>query len=90
MDGLQWTLNVTIRNLGFNLLTLRSNGGLGCLGGSVGRVSNFDSGHDLTVHEFKPCIQLSTDSTEPAVDSLSPSLSAPPLVMLSLSKINKH
>ena len=50
---------------------------------------DFDSGHGLTVCEFVPPIGLSTVSTEPASDPLSPSLLAPP--QLSLSKIiNKH
>ena len=57
----------------------------------------FGSGHDLLVHEFEPCVRLhATLSTEPAWDSLSPSLSAPLLLVLSLSlkicklkKINK-
>ena len=56
----------------------------GCLDGSVGLVSNFSSGRDLTVHEFEPHIGLCTDSTDPASDSLSPSHSAPALLMLSL------
>ena len=49
------------------------------------------SGHDLMVHGFQPHIGLCDDSMEPAWDSLSPSLSAPPLLTLSLSlsKINK-
>ena len=47
---------------------------------------DFGSGHDLTVCEFKPHIGLCTDSVEPTWDSLSPSLSALPLLMLSLSK----
>ena len=36
--------------------------------------------------EFEPHIRLSAVSTEPALDPLSPSLSAPTLPMLSLSK----
>ena len=51
------------------------------------------SGHDLTVHGFEPRIGLCDDSTEPPLDSLSPSLPAPlPLAhVFSLSlKINKH
>ena len=44
----------------------------------------FSSGHDLTVHEFKPRIGLCTDSVEPAWDSLSLPLPPPPLL-----KINK-
>ena len=49
------------------------------------------SGHDLMVCEFKPHIGLCGDSAEPAWDSLSPSLSALPLLILSVSvsKINK-
>ena len=57
----------------------------------------FGSGQDLTVPVFKPCIGLCTGSMEPAWDSLSPpllppppssslSLSAPPSLVLSLSK----
>ena len=45
---------------------------LGRLGGSVSLASNFSSGHDLTVHEFEPCIGLAAVSTEPASDPLSP------------------
>ena len=44
----------------------------------------FGSGHDLTVHGFDPHIKLCTDGTEPACDSLSPSLCAPPLFAFSL------
>ena len=52
------------------------------------------SGHDLTIDGFKALIGFSTDNMEPAWDSLSPSLSAPPplswVQSLSLSfKINK-
>ena len=42
---------------------------------------DFGSGHDLTVGEFEPCIELSADSMELAWDSLSPFLSAPPCVL---------
>ena len=37
----------------------------------------FSSGHDLRVRYFEPRVGLCTDGTEPAWDSLSPSLSAP-------------
>ena len=47
-----------------------------------------DSGRDLMVCEFKPRVGLRADSAESAWDSLSPSLSAPPPLVLSL-KINK-
>ena len=51
---------------------------------SVKRLTlGFGSGHDLTVHEFELHIRLHADSTEPAWDSLSPSLSAPPLLSFS-------
>ena len=57
---------------------------------SVKRLTlDFGSGHGLTVHEIKPRMGLCTNSMEPAWDSLSPPLSpslfAPPLLMLSLS-----
>ena len=39
----------------------------------------FGSGRDLMAHEFEPHIGLHADSMEPAWDSLSPSLSDPPL-----------
>ena len=52
----------------------------------------FSSGHDLTVCETEPQVGLCDDSVEPACDSLSPSLSAPPQLELmhplSLKKIN--
>ena len=53
---------------------------------------DFGSGHDLAVHEFKPRLRLRTDRVQPAWDSLSASLSVPPLLVLSLSlslKINE-
>ena len=46
---------------------------------------DFSSGHVLAVCEFEPLVGVCTDSAEPARDSLSPSLSAPPLLMLVLS-----
>ena len=73
----------------------------GCLGDSVGWAFDFGSGHDLMVHRFKPHIRfcVTAQSLEPALDSVSPFLSAPSLLMLarslslslslSLSKINK-
>ena len=54
---------------------------------------DFGADHALTVYEFEPCVGLSADSVEPAWDSLSLSLTAPPLLVLCLSlshKINKH
>ena len=57
-------------------------------------MSQFGSGHDLTVRGFKPCVRLCADSSEPAAasDPVSPSLSTPLLlaICLALSKINKH
>ena len=38
---------------------------LGCLGGTVGWASDFISSHDLMVCEFKPCVGLCADSSEP-------------------------
>ena len=49
-------------------------------------ILDFGSGHDLMVHELEPHIEFSTDSLEPAWESLSPSLSAPPPHVLSLSQ----
>ena len=52
---------------------------------------DFSSGHDLTVCEIETCVRLHDDSTGPAWGSLSPSLSAPPLLVCALSlKINKQ
>ena len=46
---------------------------------------DLSSGLDFAVREMNPCIGLCADSMEPAWDSPSPSLSAPPPLMLSLS-----
>ena len=46
---------------------------------------DFGSGHDLTVLVFEPGVRLSADGMEPAWTSLTPSLSAPPLLVLCLS-----
>ena len=54
---------------------------------------DFGSGHDLLVHEFELRVRLCADSAEPALDSPSPSLSAPPLLACAPSlslKITKH
>ena len=59
----------------------------GRLGDSVGRVSDFGSGHDLAVREFKP--HVCVVSAEPALDPLSPSLPLPRSHTLSLSLKNK-
>ena len=60
---------------------------MGRLGGSVGWVSDFGSGHDLTVHGFRPHVGLCADRAEPgaALDSVSPSLSPSPAHVLPLS-----
>ena len=58
---------------------------LGCLGGSVSLMSDFGSGHDLTVCGFEPQVRLCADSVEPAWDSLFLPLSAPTPLALSLS-----
>ena len=54
---------------------------------------DFGAGHDLTVMVLiEPSVRVHVDSTEPTWDSVSPSVSAPPPLMLyvsvSLSKIN--
>ena len=55
-------------------------------------VSDFGTGHDLTVRGFKPGIRLcpTAQSLEPASDSVSPSFSAPPLLVLCLSQSLKN
>ena len=66
---------------------------LGRLGGSLGWVSDFGSGHDLTVGRFQPTSGsvLTAQRLEPSSDSVSPSLYDPPMLMLMLclSIINK-
>ena len=60
--------------------------------GGLSRLSvaifDFGSGHDLTVPGIEPRFGLSADGVEPSWDSLSPSVSAPPLLTLCL-EINK-
>ena len=51
-----------------------------------GPTLDFGSSHDLTVHEFEPCIRLYTASMEPAWDSLS----APRLSWNKLINIKKQ
>ena len=46
----------------------------------------FSSGHGRPVRGFEPHVELHGGSAEPAWDSVSPSLSAPPVCALSLSK----
>ena len=50
---------------------------------------DFSSGHDLMVGEMEPHVGFCSDSAESAWDSPSPSLSAPPPLVLSLSLKNK-
>ena len=64
-----------------------------CLGGSVSKRPTFDFGsgrdltnHDLTLLAIEPRVGLQTDSEEPTWDTLFPFLSAPPVLMFSLSK----
>ena len=56
------------------------------------KVSDFSSGHDLTVCEFESHVGLSAVNSEPTSDPLSPSLSTPSLLSfalcISLSRIN--
>ena len=64
-------------------------GAPGWLSGVKRLTLDFGSGHGLAVQEFEPLIQLCADSLEPALDSLSPFLSVPLLLVLSCSqKIN--
>ena len=58
----------------------------GRLGGSVGRVSDFGSGHDLGVCEFKPHIGLCADSSACFGFRVSFSLCLSPTCALSLSQ----
>ena len=59
---------------------------MGRLGGSAGWASNFDSRQDLTVYGFEPRIgSVLTAQMEPALDSVSHTLSVPPLIMPTLS-----
>ena len=60
----------------------------GPMGGSVSEAANFGSGHDLVVNEFELHIRLCADSSGPGAcfGSVSPSLSAPPLLTICLSK----
>ena len=63
----------------------------GYLGGSVGEVSDFGSGHDLMVRGFEPSIGLCADSSEPGAyfgSSVSLALCPSSACALSLSKIN--
>ena len=46
----------------------------------------FGPGHDLTVREIEPRVELCAASSEPAWDSLSPCLYASPQLVCSLSK----
>ena len=59
----------------------------GHLGGSVGYVSDFGSGHDLTVCGFEPASGsvLTAQNLEPASDFVSFSLCPSPGLSLSLS-----
>ena len=58
----------------------------GRLGGSVGEVPYFGSGHDLTVCEFEPHIGFCADSLELGACL---SLSVTPLLMLCISLSQK-
>ena len=62
----------------------------GRLGGSVSYMSDFGSGYDLTIHEFKPLIRLCADSSEPRALLQILCLHSFLPVSLSLGKMNKH
>ena len=75
-----------------SILAVKFSQGMGRLGGSVGWVANYSSGHDLMVCEFEPSIRLCADSSEPgAYFGFCVSLSLCPFpscsLSLSLSKI---
>ena len=79
--------------------TLKDSLNQGCLGGSVGWVSDFSSDHDLAVCELEPHVGFCADSSEPGACfgvcvSLflcsSPTQARSLSLSLSLSKINKH
>ena len=65
----------------------------GCPGGSISWASDFSSGHDLTVHGFKPSIGLCADNSEPGWSLLQilclPVSLVPPQLTLCLSLKNK-
>ena len=74
----------------FNLISVSAKGRLG---GSVGWVSDFGSGHDLAVRGFEPLVRLCGYSSEPGACSgfhVSLSLPLSPLLMLCLLKMNRH
>ena len=71
------------------MLILKRKATVGHLGGSVSQMPDFSSGHNLTVCGFEPCVRLCADSSEPALDSVSPSLSTPALLALYLSLSQK-
>ena len=63
------------------------------LGGSFGGTSDFSSGHDLVVHEFKPRVGLCADSSEPGACfgfCVSLSLCPSPVHALPLCLKNKY
>ena len=63
-----------------------------CLGSSAGYAPTlgFESGHDLTVHEFEPQVWLCTDNKEPAWDSFIHSFMLALCLSPALSLKNKH
>ena len=56
---------------------------VGSLGGSVGYIPDFSSGHDLRVPELESLVGFAAVSTEPASDPPSPSLCPTPTHALS-------
>ena len=81
-------------SLSQNKASLKKLKSTGHLGGSVGRASNFSSGHELVVREFEPHIWLCADRSEPGTCfrfcvSLSLCSSPTHTLSLCLSKIYK-
>ena len=57
--ALSLSLSLSLKNR-----NIKKNWG-GHMGGSVGEVANFGSGHNLTVCEFEPHVRLCADSSQP-------------------------
>ena len=86
--ALSLSLSLSLSKINFKIKFIKMHQGR--LGGSVSLASDFDSGHSLMVCEFKPHIRLCAVSLEPGACfkfCVFLSLSARPLLMLSLSKI---
>ena len=79
LSGLSLQVGASVARCGSWL----NNAPLGAPGWLSQRSTDFGSGHECTARGFEPCIGLSAVSAEPALDPKSPSLSVPPLLVLS-------